>query len=96
MSHIESNHNMIKVSDLDKLHHMLGTGSRSPGFRNYYCAGDNDIPAMERLVMAGLVRSKSHKYYEATEQGCRVAGLSKAATKRAMEGIEPGDGREGD
>lgn len=84
----------VTVDDVSKLRHMLGMRShiarRSWGYRNHYAPGPDDVSAMERLVSAGLVaRGRPYQgahFYHATEAGCRAAGLSKAATRRALEG----------
>lgn len=78
--------------DLDKLRHMLGATAHYPksqwGFRNHYCCGVQDRAAMERLVAAGLaVRGRAELttvYYHSTRNGCRAAGLSRAAIVRAL------------
>ena len=84
----------VTADDMKKLRHMLGATERRPknnwGFRNYYAAGADSVPSMERLVAAGYcVRGapymEAHYYYHATREGCAAAGLSKAATARAFE-----------
>lgn len=85
----------IMPGDLKKLQHMLGAVSERPkrqwGLRNYYCANASGAAreAMQRLADAGLA-TMGHKddkqaYFHATRLGCRAAGLSGAAIKRAME-----------
>lgn len=84
----------ITDDDLEKLRHMLGVGPRHPrrawGFRNHYAPGASDVPAMERLVAAGLAERgapyREAHFYHATASGCQRAGLSKAATRRVMDG----------
>jgi len=73
---------MITVNDLDNLRHMLGVDERCPrGYRNYFVAGDSDVPSMERLRNAGFV-VKNERYamsegscYHATIDGARAVGL---------------------
>lgn len=81
---LEGNDASITLDDLDKLRHTVGHGSRTPGFRNYYCPSEGDMPSMRRLEAAGLMFQRDG-YFHATTLGCRVAGLGKAATQRAME-----------
>lgn len=86
----------LKPGDLEKLRHMLGATDRYPkskwGFRNHYCCGMQDWPAMSRMVQAGLVRSGdsllSSLYFHATALGCRAAGLGAAGIRRAL-GVRP-------
>ncbi len=68
----------ITADDLDKLRHMLGVSGRSRrGYRNYYCAGPNDVPSMERLRAAGFVEKVADgRYYHATLEGGRAVGLT--------------------
>lgn len=83
----------IEPEDMTKLRHMLGVTEYRPkknwGFRNYFAAGANAVPGLERLVAAGYcVRGEPFMdahYYHATKEGCAAAGLSKAATRRAFE-----------
>jgi hypothetical protein len=83
----------VTPEDMKKLRHMLGATEHRPkknwGFRNYYAAGTDSVPGLERLVAAGYcVRGAPYMdahYYHATREGCAAAGLSKAATKRAFE-----------
>lgn len=72
----------LTVQDADNLRHMLGVSERHPrGYRNYYVAGDGDVPSMERLRAHGFV-IKNERYrlsedacYHATVQGARFIGL---------------------
>lgn len=83
----------LTADDMEMLRHMLGATEPRPkknwGFRNYFAAGANDVPGLERLVAAGYcVRGEPYRtahYYHATRAGCAAAGLSKAATARAFE-----------
>jgi len=83
-------------NDLDNLRHMVGAVSnvakRNWGYRNSFAAGEDDVPSMERLLDAGfVVRGRKFNigetdyYYHATLEGCKAIGLSKAATRRALE-----------
>jgi hypothetical protein len=83
---LETNHSAVHVSDIAKLHHMLGTSCRQPGFLNYYCAAESDDQAMGRLVNAGLVEHRGGNYYRATALGCKLVGLGPAAIKLALGG----------
>ena len=78
----------VTDDDMKKLRHMLGATEHRPkknwGFRNYFAAGADSVPSLERLVAAGYCVRGAH-YYHATRAGCAAAGLSKAATKRAFE-----------
>lgn len=87
----------ITLEQVELLTHMLGAGfhirKRQHGYRNHFCAaiGGAHYVAMIEMEAAGLVTA-GHKindggdqYFHATREGCRVAGLGKAATKRAME-----------
>lgn len=78
--------------DLDVLHHMLGATLHHPkahwGFRNQYLANRRDVAALDRLVAAGFVRAGAAlldlRYFHATQDGCKLAGLSYAAMSRAL------------
>jgi hypothetical protein len=81
---------LITVGDLDNLRHMVGAASRTPGFRNHFAPGGKDVDSMLRLEAAGLVirgrRYEETFFFHATEAGCKVIGMSAAATKRALCG----------
>jgi hypothetical protein len=85
--------NIVTPADMDLLRHMLGATKERPkkywGFRNYFAAGGDAVPGLERLVAAGYcIRGRPYMtahYYHATHEGCAAAGMSKAATKRALE-----------
>ena len=79
--------------------HMTGSKYPSPkrqwGWRNYFAAGVDspDHKTLLEMESQGLVvaaknapcwQDSSLQYFYATEKGCLEAGLSKAATKRAM------------
>ena len=82
----------IPADDLDVLHHMLGATINHPrshwGFRNEYLANRRDLAALDRLVAAGFVRAGAAlldlRYFHATQDGCKLAGLTSAAMNRAM------------
>ena len=86
----------LQVDDLDILHHMLGATSHRPqshwGCRNEYVANRKDLPALDRLVAAGFVRAGAPllvlRYFHATMDGCKLAGLSYSAMTRAL-GAKP-------
>ena len=73
---------MLTTDDMDNLRHMLGVDERHPrGYRNYFVAGESDVPSMERLREQGLV-VKNERYrlsddpcYHATVEGARFLGL---------------------
>lgn len=73
---------MITADDLDNLRHMLGVSERTPrGYRNYFVAGADSVPSMERLRGAGFV-TKNDCYklsadpcYHATAEGAKAVGL---------------------
>lgn len=77
--------------------HMLGAGKhipfRSRGFRNHFCAGigspDHDVlMEMESLglVKAGcVINDGKDRYYHATREGAKAAGLTKSQIARAFE-----------
>ena len=86
----------LTSDDLDNLRHMVGAVSNVPkkqwGYRNHFAAGESDVPSMEKLRKAGFVVrgrkfhiGETDYYYHATLNGCKAIGLSKAATKRALE-----------
>jgi hypothetical protein len=79
--------------DMENLRHMLGATQHRPkkdwGFRNHYACGDAaSAQSLERLVSAGFcVRGRPYMkahFYHATRAGCVAAGLSEAATNRAL------------
>ena len=86
----------LQDDDLDILHHMLGATLHHPkahwGFRNQYLANRRDLPALDRMVAAGFVRAGAAlldlRYFHATQDGCKLAGLSASAMNRAM-GVRP-------
>jgi hypothetical protein len=80
---LEGNDARITLDDLDKLRHTVGHGSRTPGYRNRYFPSEGDMPSMRRLEAAGLM-SQRGSCFVATKLGCNVAGLGKAATRRAL------------
>jgi hypothetical protein len=80
----------------ETLTHMLGAGSHIPkeqhGCRNQFCAslGSEDHMSMLQMEAVGLVvkgrrLNGDMQFFYATEAGCKAIGLSKAATKRALE-----------
>ena len=74
--------------DLDNLRHMVAADARNAGYRNHFAPGGEDIASMLRLEQAGLViqgrpYEETH-FYHATLLGCKAAGLSRAATRRAL------------
>ena len=86
----------LQDEDLDVLHHMLGATLHHPkahwGFRNQYLANRRDLAALDRLVAGGFVRAGAAllhlRYFHATQDGCKLAGLSAVAMNRAM-GAKP-------
>jgi len=82
---------------IELLTHMLGAGSHvkksQHGYRNRFAAevdGEHykDMLAMQEagLVEAGpTINRGTMQLFGATLAGCQAAGLSKAATKRALE-----------
>jgi hypothetical protein len=74
----------LVVEDMDNLRHMLGVSEEHPrGYRNYFVAGEGDVPSMERLRAHGLVvrneryRLSDDACYHATETGARFVGLER-------------------
>jgi hypothetical protein len=73
---------ILTVDDADNLRHMLGVSERYPrGYRNYFVAGPDNVPSMERLRAHGFV-VKNERYrlsedacYHATVEGARFVGL---------------------
>ena len=75
--------------------HMTGSGEHvrraSRGYRNHFCAavGGDDFAKLALMAGFGLVvagqkiNGGSCQYFHATKAGCEMAGISKAATKRA-------------
>lgn len=88
-----SNSPIVPPLWLDHLRHMLGADSKSPGYRNHFCAeiGYTDHKSMMEMVTAGLVTTGQiindgrDQYFHATLAGCKAIGLSNKATKRAFE-----------
>ena len=78
--------------------HMTGSGSDVPrrlhGFKNYCVVETGSEDCTTLLIMAsyGLVRIVDKRYqtantlFQATEKGCKFAGLSGPATRQAMDG----------
>ncbi len=77
--------------------HTLGAGSgvakSKHGYRNRFCATVGSVTEIHFKCMVqagyaeqgGTINNGQDRYYRATEQGCKFVGLSKAATKRALE-----------
>lgn len=73
----------LTVDDLDNLRHMLGVSEQHRrGHRNYFVAGSDAIPSMERLLSAGFVVKSTRPNglsndpcYFATLDGAQVVGL---------------------
>jgi hypothetical protein len=62
----------LTVNDMDNLRHMLGVDKRTPrGYRNYFVAGECDVPSMERYQLSDA------PCYHATETGARFIGLER-------------------
>lgn len=75
---------MITPEDLDHLRHMLGVSARHPtGYRNFFVAGADAVPSMERLRQGGFVvknetyQLSSDPCYHATLAGARMVGLTR-------------------
>jgi len=72
------------VEDMDNLRHMLGIDLSQPkktwGYRNFFDAGDSDLPSMERLVELGLAKRANTKasLFSATADGRAAVGLTEA------------------
>ncbi|TYQ19886.1 UNVERIFIED_ORG: hypothetical protein JN05_01254 [Zoogloea ramigera] len=85
----------LQDNDLDILHHMLGATLHHPkahwGFRNQYLANRRDLAALARLVAGGFVRAGAAlldlRYFHATCDGCKLAGLNAMAARRALEPV---------
>jgi hypothetical protein len=78
----------ITLGDLEHLRHAVAAGERRAGYRNHFAPGGLDVASMHRLEAAGLVvrgrRYQETYFFHATAAGCHVAGLSAAATTRAL------------
>lgn len=78
----------LQPEHLDVLLHVLGGTVHHAklhwGFRNAYLVNHRDRPSIARLMATGFVRVCS-SYFHATAAGCKLAGLSGAAIRRAME-----------
>lgn len=85
----------LSADDLRKLQHMLGATpghhpKRTWGFRNRYAtSGGEALESMRRMEALGLVElrgvSNDMHYFQATEAGCRAAGLVGKQIKNALE-----------
>jgi len=84
----------LQPGDVDLVRHMLGATPRRPashwGFRNHYVANRRDLDAMQRLEAAGFVTAGAQllqlRYFHATKDGCKLAGLNAARTREALGG----------
>jgi hypothetical protein len=87
---------LLKV-DIENIQMMLGVFasiSRSEwGYKNHFSPCPEDVPSMKRLVRHGFAVEgeiyRSDKdgilhYYHATRVGCKLAGLSTYAARKAM------------
>lgn len=83
----------LKEGDLDKLRFMRGATAHLAktrwGFRNHYLCNVQDLAAMQRLEVAGLATAGAPllqlRYFHATLDGCRAAGLDRAGIARALK-----------
>lgn len=83
----------LEAGDLDKLRFMLGATPHHAksrwGFRNHYLCNVQDLAAMQRLELAGLAVAGALllqlRYFHATSEGCRAAGLSRARAQHALK-----------
>jgi len=79
--------------ELEILRHMVGAGSKNPGYRNFFCASldGSDFLVLNDLMKKGLVfkgRTISgcrDCYFHATEAGMRAAGLTDDQINFCME-----------
>lgn len=86
----------LDPEDLDILRFMVGATAHHPrvnwGFRNQYLANRRDLAALDRLIAAGFATAGAQllqlRYFHATCDGCRVAGLTGKRVDRAM-GVRP-------
>lgn len=87
----------VPQKHIELLVHMLGAGEHvrrsNHGYRNRFCAGvgGDDHRIMLEMEAAGLVvagpiiNGGRSQFFGATLAGCKAAGLSDAATERALE-----------
>lgn len=83
----------LEEGDLDKLRFMLGATAHHAktrwGFRNHYLCNMQDLATMQRLELAGLATAGATllqlRYFHATLDGCRAAGLDRAGIARALK-----------
>ena len=72
------------------LRHTTGSDSRYKkkewGFRNYFCAGADDIPLMDELTERGFLNRQQNAgedvYFFATVKALEALGFSKARIKK--------------
>ncbi len=72
---------LVTPLDLELVRHMLGVATKTPkGYRNYFVAAGDNVAAMERLQIAGLVTKGETDAvgtcYHATLAGAQAVGLT--------------------
>lgn len=86
---------MIELTDQERhvlRHTLTGSSGTDEVYRNYFAAseGHHDMPALTRLVMAGLmyvgeaVPGQGSRYYHCTAQGARAVGLHAPHDRRMV------------
>lgn len=86
----------LDPEDLGILRFMVGATAYHPrvnwGFRNHYLANRCDLAALDRLIAAGFATAGAQllqlRYFHATRDGCRLAGLIGKRIDRAL-GLRP-------
>lgn len=68
-------------AELNIMRHTLGAESRSPGYRNYYCASEGD-EVLEAMVAKGFmdrlhtINGGRDRYYSVPPQWRKVMGIT--------------------
>jgi|JI10StandDraft_1071094.scaffolds.fasta_scaffold22761_12 hypothetical protein len=83
----------LSSRQVEILKHAVGYGSKSPGYRNHFCAeiGSDDHATCLILEDAGLmeaglrINGGRDQYFLVNRAGGEAVGLGKAAMKRLME-----------
>lgn len=78
---------LLTARGVEILRHAVGVRLDRPpdgwGYRNYFDAGEKDLPELRRLELLGLVRTLDGSVWAVTPLGGHVAGLSQRQVARA-------------
>lgn len=75
----------ISLEQIEVIRHALGSGHSTDtekwGWRNYFHAGEEDVPLLMSLVEQGLMVRPRDLYFMVTEEGMKFVGMSEFRIK---------------